>query len=106
MGSIAVIVLVSVFAGAGTMALLTDVETSEDNSFQAATLDLKINDGDSPVQMFNVGSLEPGDSGCQMVKLTRTGTKEGMDMMKVSITRLVDKDGASTESEVEAGDTT
>ncbi|MFW6117451.1 MAG: hypothetical protein ACOC6G_02580, partial [Thermoproteota archaeon] len=48
----------------------------------------------------------PGDSGCQTVTLTRTGTKEGPENMKVSVTRLVDKDGASTEPEVAAGDTT
>ncbi|MFW6110610.1 MAG: TasA family protein [Thermoproteota archaeon] len=107
LASIAIIVLASLSAGAGTMAMFNDVETSEGNTLGAATMDLKIDGGDSAVQMFEVSNISPGDSGCQMVTLTRTGTEDiSMLRMKVSITSLVDKDGASTEPEVEAGDTT
>ena len=46
--SLALIVLVGVLAIGATIAQFEDTETSEDNTFTAGTLDLKVNDQDDP----------------------------------------------------------
>ena len=58
------LVLAIGLVGAGAFAVFSDVETSEDNTFTAGTLDLKVDSVDDPVvQHCELADLRPGDYG-------------------------------------------
>ena len=67
LASMVVIALASVFAGAGTVAYFTDVETANVGPIQAGTLDMKISKtytggyGDIPIDLGSISGLGPGE---------------------------------------------
>lgn len=66
----------SAAAGAGTVALFTDQETSANNTVQAGTLDLTVNGAGSNA-VFDVSNVVPGDSGTASTTLRNDGTLPG-----------------------------
>lgn len=78
LSGLGVIGIASAGAGAGTMALFSDSETSSGNTVQAGTLDL--NDGVSSTS-FSIGTgssgLKPGDKGTAYFPLTNNGSLNG-----------------------------
>ncbi len=67
LASMAIIMLASVFAGAGTMAYFSDVETSKGNQFSAGTLNIKIWDGSGYTEsavtgVLSLGPMQPGET--------------------------------------------
>lgn len=66
--SILMIGVVAMGAGAGTLAYFSDVETSEDNTFTAGTLDIGLS------TTFNFGDVAPGDSNTETFTITNSGT--------------------------------
>jgi len=65
--SIALILVASLFATAGTMTLFSDTETSEGNIGTAGTLDLKVGMSDlrdDPIAHATLVNLKPGDYCC------------------------------------------
>ncbi|GAB7093606.1 hypothetical protein JCM30237_07580 [Halolamina litorea] len=62
-------------AGAGTMALFSDTESSSGNTVQAGTLDLTLgNGGSAPLSASNVA---PGDSGTSVLQVNNEGSING-----------------------------
>lgn len=61
LSSIVLIGIVGLVAFGISNAFFSDTETSQDNTFQAGTLDLKINSLDNPPAVVNVTDLKPGD---------------------------------------------
>jgi len=60
--SIALILMASLFATAGTMTWFNDTETSYGNIATAGTLDLKVNDEDNPITVHvDLSDMAPGD---------------------------------------------
>jgi len=76
LGGIAMIGSASSAAGAGTMALFSDEETSGNNTTQAGTLDLSVN-GDGSNAVFDVSNVVPGDSGTSSTTLRNDGSLPG-----------------------------
>lgn len=68
----------SAAAGAGTMAALSDTESSNDNAIEAGTLDLKTGDDDLEVTFLQLDSITPGDSGNHSIGLRNHGTVDGV----------------------------
>lgn len=79
-------------AGAGTMALFSDTETSSGNTVQAGTLDLEY--GGTGSFSFNT-DLAPGDSTTASVTLVSSGTLSGSLDVAVTFTEN-DSAGASS----------
>lgn len=61
LSSILIIGVVGALAVGLSSAFFSDTETSTDNTFQAGSLDLKINSLDNPPAIVNVDDLKPGD---------------------------------------------
>jgi hypothetical protein len=72
-----IILAAGIFTGAGIKAIFSDVETSSGNTFTAGTLDLKVNNADSPVAHIEVGPIYPGWQGSYYWKLKNTGNLPG-----------------------------
>jgi len=102
--SILMIGVVAMAAGAGTLALFSDTETSTGNTFTAGTLDLKVDGGDSNVVMFSVSDVKPGDSGSAEITLTNAGSLDGY--LDITFSNVVDDDPSLTEPEDEVDDDT
>ena len=85
LSGLGVIGLASAGAGAGTMALFSDTETSSGNTVQAGTLDLTPDSSgsqtltiiDSPDGSQSGSGIEPGDSGSGSVEVTNSGSLDG-----------------------------
>ena len=72
------IFLLTGIAGIGTWAYFNDVETSDDNTFAAGTLDLKTNDIDGVSQTLLATNMDPGDTmGPETIILKNTGNLDG-----------------------------
>lgn len=76
LGGIAMIGAASSAAGAGTMALFSDGETSRNNAVQAGTLDLSVN-GDGSNAVIGVSNVVPDESGRDSTTLTNVGSLPG-----------------------------
>lgn len=90
----------------GTRAVFSDTETSVNNTFGAATLDLQVDgeDGDALTARFTADELVPGTStsgGCTTLK--NVGSVDGT--VSVEVNNLVSNDNGLEEPEIEAGDT-
>lgn len=73
--------------GAGTMALLSDTESSSGNSIQAGTIDLTLNGGDADVQFVSQTGIAPGDSGQATVQVANAGSLTGyVDVEVIDLT--------------------
>ena len=103
------LLMICVVAGlvaVGTWAYFSDVEYSEDNTFAAGSLDLKVDGFDDPAvpTFFNVECVKPGDFGSATITLTNDG--ECVDALAdLHIMNLVDKENGRTEPEKKLGDT-
>lgn len=108
--SMMVIMVASIFAGAGTMAWYSDTETSIGNVFTADTLDLKILVGgkwygdnaiESAPAFFTVTDAKPGDRGSAVV-----GLQVDQDAWaKIWEIPTSNAENDRNERELEAGDT-
>jgi predicted ribosomally synthesized peptide with SipW-like signal peptide len=102
--SIALILMASLFASVGTLAVLSDTETSNGNTFTAASLDLNVDGGDINVVKFTVGNMVPGNQPKAMFTLTNVGTITGyLDLENIVVK---DYENLRIEPEISAGDTT
>jgi len=84
--AIAAIAVTAVVSVAVTRAYFSDTETSTGNTFAAGTLDLKVDDEDTPItKHFSVSDLAPGyDSGYSVWCLKNTGTIPGQPYIEFS----------------------
>jgi len=102
--SIALILMASLFATAGSMAYFNDSETSNGSTFTAASLDLNVDGGDINVVKFTVGNMVPGNQPKGTFTLTNVGTTNGfLDLESIVVT---DYENVRIEPEISAGDTT
>lgn len=98
LAGIGVIGAASAGAGAGTMALFSDTESSSGNTVQAGTLDLKVA-GQNPLTANEAfGPFAPGDSKSYNVPLKNVGTIQGVLDFRLSGTN---SEGDNPESEPE-----
>jgi len=70
--------------GAGAFAVFSDTETSEDNTFTAGTLDLKVDGQDNPAASYSLGDMKPGDSVCYTWCLKNVGSIPGVPSVEFS----------------------
>jgi len=93
LASLLVIAVVAGLVGASTFALFSDVETSEDNIFQAGTLDLEVGSpSDLPITLTN---MAPGvESGDFNITWKNVGSLAGQ--VKWHISAFADADGAGS----------
>jgi predicted ribosomally synthesized peptide with SipW-like signal peptide len=114
LAGLATIGAASATAGAGTMALFSDSETSSGNTVQAGTLDLT---GGIASQSFSIGSsgtgVKPGDQGTVRFGLENSGSINGsldVGIRNVSVTQAESSEAADEgvttgEFEITAGTT-
>jgi len=103
--SLSVIGAVAAIAIGGTIAYLSDTETSAGNIFTAGTLNLKVGDNDPAGWNFQISDIKPGDSGSQEVILQNTGSLDGY--LHITFANLINDEMGCPESEQnEGGDTT
>jgi predicted ribosomally synthesized peptide with SipW-like signal peptide len=95
-----IIGLVAAIAGAGLHAYFSDTETSRENTFTAATLDLKVDGYDDPYVpvYFNISDVKPGDHGSVNVILRNAGSINGTAFL--TFTNVTDHPGTTPESEL------
>jgi len=101
--SLFVVVAVAGIAGAATWAQFSDAETSNNNTFSAGSLDLKLDNGDVNVVKFNVTNAHPGTQVIKTYKVKNAGTVNGwLDLKDITVTNA---ENSCLEPETEAGDT-
>ncbi|WP_135806123.1 TasA family protein [Halorussus marinus] len=82
LGGVLTVGAASAATGAGTMALFSDSEESNDNTVQAGTLDLTIGGNNSST--LSVSDIAPGDSGRTAIKVNNAGSLGGSLDVNVS----------------------
>jgi len=94
--------LVAVLGVGGAFAVFSDTETSEDNTFTAGTLDLKVDDADDPgvTTKITIDNMKPGDTGSVDIEVKNDGTIDGV--ADLHIKNLVNAENVVTEPEVGA----
>jgi predicted ribosomally synthesized peptide with SipW-like signal peptide len=96
--SIMLILVASLFATVGTMALFSDTETSASNNLTAGTLDLQVDDQDDPnVAHMTVEDMKPGDTIHQYYTLTNVGSVCGQ--VSIEFANQVNYENGQTEPE-------
>jgi len=102
--SIALILMASLFASAGSMAYFSDPETSNGNTFTATSLDLNVDYGDINVVKFTVINMRPGNQPKATFTLTNVGAIDGfLDLESIVVTSF---ENGRLDPEKEAGDIT
>lgn len=102
--SLFVVVAVAAVAGGATWAYFSDTETSNDNTFAAGSLDLKLDGGDVNVVKFTVNNMVPGNQPKGTYRVENAGSVNGyLDLESVSVTN---KENSCVDPESTAGDTT
>lgn len=97
--------MVCISAGAGTFSYLSDVETSEANTFTAGTLDLKIKDqdefyyGDGVTATWTMSNMKPGDSVNGWVRLRKDGSIKADKLDIDVVNTVIDPEGPESDSE-------
>jgi predicted ribosomally synthesized peptide with SipW-like signal peptide len=99
--SMVVVALATAAAGAGTMALFQDAETST-NTVDMGTLNLSVNGQNEAVQQLNVWGVEPGYENSSSVLLSNDGSVDGF--VDVEISPVTDEENDCTEPESEVDD--
>ncbi|WP_435102380.1 TasA family protein [Halarchaeum sp. P4] len=94
--------LVAAGAGAGTMALFSDQETSDSNTIQAGTLNLNALSANQGSVSLGLSDVKPTDSGTQNLTLTNSGSLDGTVTVALNETR----DYENSVKEPEGSDTT
>ncbi len=84
--------------GGGTLAALSDTETSAGNSFTAGTLLLKVNGESVPGLLLPVGPVTPGGGSSGTIQLTNDGTIDGVVEIKILGVDDAEGDNPSTET--------
>lgn len=103
--SLLTVILVGAAAVGATNAWYVDTETSNDNTFTSASLDLTAdgNNGTNDVR-FTVSNMKPGDQPTSSWTLANIGNVGGyLDIENISVTS---NENGCVESETEAGDST
>ena len=101
--SLMLIGLISLVIGS-TYSFFSDIETSEDNSFIAGTLNLQVGDEDPSTVKFTIQDLKPGDSGRIVWNVKNTGSLSGN--FSVTVSAITSYENERIEPEEDAGDTT
>jgi predicted ribosomally synthesized peptide with SipW-like signal peptide len=100
--SLFVIGLVSVAAFSATQAYFSDTETSENNTFTAGTLDLKVDDKDDPLSNVVIEDVYPGWGDYYTWVLKNAGTVDGQPTIEFSA--IENYENVCQEPELDAGD--
>ena len=102
LASLIIIGILGFALGWGTYSYFSDTETSTENTFQAGTLDLKVNDFDDPVgAVVTLDNMCPCQFEEVSVKLTNVGSQDGN--VSIHITNVVDSEPTpDTEPEADA----
>jgi hypothetical protein len=95
---------VMAFGMLGSGAFFVDPEVSQNNTFVAGTLDLKVNGGDAPVTMFNVSNMAPDAHSTGSLTLKNAGSIAGN--LSISSIVLTSYEYGCWEPEIESHDTT
>jgi len=103
LGALGVVGVASAGAGAGTLALFSDEETSGGNSVQAGTLDLTLDGGNEAVTLIDTADVKPGDNGDGRTTLTNDGSVDGY--VDLSVTSVYDPENGVGEAEMSADST-
>jgi len=91
LASLIIIGILGFALGWGTYSYFSDTETSTGNTFQAGTLDLKVNDFDDPVgAVVTLDNMCPCQFEEVSVKLTNVGSQDGI--VYIHITNVVDSE--------------
>lgn len=97
------LILVMMVGALGTGAWFSDVETSNNNSFAAGSLDLQIDGKDENVVKFAVSNMRPGNQPQGIWTLSNIGSYNGyLDLENIAVTS---KENTITDPEKDAGDT-
>ena len=103
--SMVIIMMASLVVGAGSIAYFSDIESSNNNTITAGSLDLKVDGGDTNVVKITIDNWKPS-SGPYLYtyEIHNDGTIDGyLDLSKVEV---IDYENGRVEPEIEAGDTT
>jgi predicted ribosomally synthesized peptide with SipW-like signal peptide len=85
--------------GGGTWALFSDVETSEDNTFTAGTLDLTVDNQDDPsIVAIDIGPMPPGAAAAYNMWVVRNVGNIAGDL-QLTVSAIDDQEGDNPESE-------
>ena len=97
--SIVLILVASLFASAGTLAIFSDTETSTGNTLTAGTLDLEV-DSPNPVMTISVSNIAPGWQGIYQWTLHNVGSLPGY--LYVEFSPITNNDNGCNDPETEA----
>lgn len=99
--SLMVIAIAAALVAGATIAYFSDVE-SANGTLTAGTLDLRVNDKDGNVALFNLDDIYPGYSTSGYITLSNVGSLSGI--LKITSVSVENKENGLTEPEIEAGD--
>lgn len=99
--SLMVIAIAAALVAGATTAYFSDVE-SANGTLTAGTLDLRVNDKDGNVALFNLDNIYPGYSTSGYITLSNVGSLSGI--LKITSVSVENKENGLTEPEIEAGD--
>jgi len=103
LGGIATVGAASAAAGAGTFALFSDTESSTENSIQAGTLDLTVNEADT--WTFNLSNAKPTDqTGVATLDVVPGGSLTG-DHVELSFAVTETESTPASPNDTQGGDT-
>ncbi len=105
LSSLLVLGLASTGLGYGTFAYFTDEETSTDNIFTAATLNLQTDDADGVTGTISAANFAPGDTTSGSVVLKNAGSlTTGVDLDLKAVMAYTDDTAAAEGGACAAGD--
>lgn len=99
--SLMVIAFAAALVAGATTSYFSDVE-SANGTLTAGTLDLRVNDKDGNVALFNLDNIYPGYSTSGYITLSNVGTLSGI--LKITSVSVENIENGLTEPEIEAGD--
>ena len=99
--SLMVIAIAAALVAGATTSYFSDVE-SANGTLTAGTLDLRVNDKDGNVALFNLDNIYPGYSTSGYITLSNVGSLSGI--LKITSVSVENKENGLTEPEIEAGD--
>lgn len=99
--SLMVIAFAAALVAGATTSYFSDVE-SANGTLTAGTLDLRVNDKDGNVALFNLDDIYPGYSTSGDITLSNVGTLSGI--LKITSVSVENIENGLTEPEIEAGD--
>ena len=104
LGSVLVIAIVAAMMSIGTRSYFSDIETGNNNTFTAGTLDLNVDGQNTNVVKFTLSNLKPGSQPKGMWNISNVGSINGyLDLENITATSY---ENGLLDPEIEAGDTT